>query len=142
VKKIKKSKSIKQLDKSLWTVFSEFIRLRDRVSSSHFVCIACGEPKPLNQMQAGHYFERTNKAIKYNEKNVNCECISCNYYHREDSKSGYKEGLIKKYGPGIIEELEIKKSRSNNWSHFEYEILIKEYKEKVKKMRLYYAAPN
>jgi hypothetical protein len=45
---------------------------------------------------------------------------------------GYEEGLIKKYGEGIIKELRLKKTFYRKYSDFEYRELIKYYKQKVK----------
>lgn len=117
-----------QLTKKLTTVFNKFIRLRDQDRP----CISCGI-RPTQQ--AGHYFSTSQcpqPSMRFNEKNVNGQCINCNHF-QEGNRQGYREGLIKKYGTYIITELDILKSfKQNPWTHFEFETMIDYYKNKVK----------
>lgn len=71
--------------------------------------------------------------MAFDEKNVNGQCIRCNYT-LGGNPEGYKKGLVKRYGAGVLRELEIKNSlRQNPWLRFEYEAMINLYKEKVEK---------
>jgi hypothetical protein len=45
---------------------------------------------------------------------------------------GYMQGLVKKYGEGVVQELTLKKHLYRKYSDFEYRELIKYYKQKVK----------
>jgi hypothetical protein len=72
--------------------------------------------------------------MRYCEKNVNGQCTTCNTFH-EGNRQGYREGLIKKYGKSIIDELDVKRSMKNNpWLAFEYEAMIKLYRQKAKEL--------
>lgn len=72
-------------------------------------------------------------ATRYNEKNCNAQCRSCNRFD-EGNNIGYIRGLIKKYGQGVIDELEILKHQESHWTEFEYKSLIEHYKQKVKEL--------
>ena len=124
-----KSKPIRSLKKILWRHFSLFIRRRDFKRG----CISCGKHVgSIGQAQAGHYYSRgaaPQPSLYFSEKNVNLQCVTCNAF-QEGNKQGYRMGLIRKYGDQIEDELLIIKKLSSKWSHFEYETMIKYYKEK------------
>lgn len=109
-------------------VFNRFIRLRDR----NRPCISCA----LNRVEhAGHYWKTSQypqPSMRFNEKNVNGQCFNCNM-NLEGNRQGYREGLIRKYGESVLEELDIQRSLPmTTWMTFEYEAMIKHYREKVK----------
>jgi hypothetical protein len=115
------------LRKKLIRIFNEFIRLRD----SKLACISC-RTRPVQQ--AGH-FHSTGKcpqpAMRFNEENVNGQCVYCNYT-LGGNPDGYKKGIVEKYGKGIIRKLDIKRSVSQNpWTDFEYVTMIGVYKKKL-----------
>lgn len=111
------------------TTFAKFIKKRDS-DGVQFKCISCGQNKLIDQFNAGHYFSRGELSIRWNEKNVNGQCISCNKW-KNGNIQDYQKGLIVKYGEGIIQELEIKKALSVKYARFEIEILIKHYKSQI-----------
>lgn len=43
-------------------------------------------------------------------------------------------GIDKKYGQGVIEELEVLKHQESHWTDFEYKTMIDYYNQKVKKL--------
>ena len=91
---------IDQLDK----VFSLYIRLRDSrpYRFASFRCISCGDVKPFEQMDAGHYIGRANMALRWDPSNVSGECRKCN---RLDSSHlvFYRKNLIIKLGTDAIQ---------------------------------------
>ena len=115
----------KPIDK-LDTAFSLYIRARD-----NYICISCGCKMTATTSQAGHYITRGNMATRFNERNVNAQCKSCNEF-----KSGnipkYEDGLIAKYGEGILDELNLAKNQYFKLSDREMLELTKEYKIKYK----------
>lgn len=71
---VKKKPDLKaKLDKE----FSLFIRLRDCMPNGYFRCISCGQIKPFEQADCGHYFSRTHLATRFDEDNCNAECRHC-----------------------------------------------------------------
>ena len=81
-------------------------------------------------MHAGHYVGRQNQRLKFHEKNVNGQCAHDNVY-QEGEKGRYYVALNKKYGPGTAEYLDSIPKGIYKRSRFDYEQLIKIYKEKV-----------
>lgn len=117
----------KKLHRKLIRVFNKFIRTRDR----NVPCISCGI-RPV--AHAGHYYSTSQcpqGSMRFNEKNVNGQCVTCNSF-QEGNRHGYEKGLIKKYGPGVIRELEILKSiKQNPWTAFEISVLIDHYEKRT-----------
>lgn len=124
-----KSKNKEKLDR----VFSQYIRLRDMLPGNVFQCISCGRIKPINQADCGHYINRQHMSTRFSEVNCNAQCRSCNRFD-EGNMSGYRAGLIRKHGESKVLMLESQKYETRKYSDFEYEALIKHYKEKVKKI--------
>ena len=141
----RKVTSTSKLDKNLWKEFSLFTRIRDADENGIASCISCGKIVQVwfldgrfnNQVHAGHFYNTGghSQSLKYEEKNVNAQCYDCNM-RKEGNKQGYEKGLVKKYGPEVLDFLEIKKSLRSPWSTSEYEILIKLYRGKVRQMKI------
>ena len=130
VVKIKKKPDLKALlDKE----FSLFIRLRDS-SGGYFKCISCGQIKPFEQADCGHYINRQHMSTRFDEMNCNAQCRKCNRF-MEGNMSGYRRGLVAKYGEQRVLLLESKKNQTRKYSDFEYEQLIKYYKVLNAKLR-------
>ena len=124
--KVKKKPDLKaKLDKE----FSLFIRLRDSKQFGHkaIKCISCGQVKPFEQADAGHYFSRTHLSTRFDELNVHAECRHCNRF-KADHLEGFRENLIKKIGQQNFDLLKWKHAQNHKMSDFEYEQLIKYYK--------------
>ncbi|MDR2652689.1 MAG: recombination protein NinG [Prevotellaceae bacterium] len=115
-------------------IFSEYIRLRDSDSNGYIRCISCGKIVHWKNADAGHYVNRRHLALRYDEKNVNAQCRACNRFD-EGNMIGYHAGLIKKYGEYVIQYLEIKKHNTAKYGKFEYQTLIKIYKQKINQLK-------
>jgi len=130
-KKEKKSINLKaKLDK----IFSEFIRLRDSNHEGYVQCVSCGNVHYWREVDCGHYINRKHMNTRYNEKNCNGQCRSCNRFD-EGNASGYTLGLISKYGKDIIDILIMAKNLTQKHSYSELEILIDYYKKEVKELK-------
>jgi len=73
-------------------------------------------------------------STRYDVKNCNAQCIKCNRFD-EGNMLGYTKGLVRKYGSGILDELEIKKKSISKLSVFEYNTLINHYKSEIEKLK-------
>lgn len=130
MRKIRKrsQNEIPKLRERFWVVFSQFIRNRDRDKP----CISCGI---RGVTDAGHYWPTSQcpqPAMRFNEKNVNGQCVYCNRF-QEGARQGYAKGLVQKYGKSILEELDVVRSiKQTPWRRFEYEVMIKKYRALVK----------
>jgi len=94
---------------SLKTDFNKFIRLRD-TKGQGCPCISCGKPVRYgtHDCQAGHFYPGISiyRALEFSEENVNVQCFQCNY-GKQGAWEGYKLGMVKKYGKGILKKLKI-----------------------------------
>lgn len=113
-------------------VFSEYIRKRDS-KDGYFTCISCGKVKPYSKADCGHYINRIHMATRYSEINCNAQCSACNRFD-EGNMSGYRQGLIKKYGEQRVLLLEMQKNDTKKYSNFEYQALIEHYQKEIKKL--------
>lgn len=133
-KAIKKALRPRGLKAKLDRIFSEYIRLLESDANGYCRCISCGAIHHWTEMDAGHYVNRSHMSLRYAEKNVHAQCRKCNRFD-EGNQIGYTRGLIKKYGAGIIDLLEVKKHSVLQITQFDYEILIKHYSEEIKKLK-------
>lgn len=129
VKVQKRTDYIKKLDK----VFSEYIRLRDSMNG-YFRCISCGQIKPYEQADCGHYYSRTRMSTRFDEDNCHAECRSCNRF-KADHLIGYQKNLISKIGQTKFDLLAFKANQVKKWSDFELKALIDCYQDKVKQLK-------
>lgn len=119
-----KKKSISKLKKEVWTVFSKWIRTRDK-----YICFTCGTRYPEEQgwkMHAGHFITRMHNATLYDERNVHAQCYACNIIKR-GNVGIYASRLMTKYGDGIINELVKKSQEIKQFTPNELEELKKRY---------------
>lgn len=129
MKKVKtKTRSwyVKRLD----DVFSQYIRLRNADFAGYATCVTCGVSKPWKEQQCGHYESRGKYGTRWDEKNCNVQCYRCNVALKGNYPA-YARYLIRKYGATILDELEMKASKSPMYSIGELQLLIDEYTKRV-----------
>ena len=71
--------SRKNLVTKLDKVFSEYIRRRYAVNDIA-ECVTCGKKDHWKNLQAGHFISRKHYATRWNEENVQVQCVKCNVY--------------------------------------------------------------
>lgn len=131
LKRGRPEKSLQALKNDLDKVFKAYIRERDS-NRIYFTCISCGVQKPVRRMHAGHFHSAGhNEAIRWHECNVNGQCDHCNYF-LHGNYAGYLKGMLKKYGPKVVADLEIQRHNRSKMMKFEVQLLIDEYKKKLK----------
>lgn len=74
-------------------------------------------------------------SLRFDEKNCNAQCRACNRFD-EGNIQGYRKGLIRKYGEKEVEMLEMRKFNVSKLDSFAIEVLIKEYRAKVKALSI------
>ena len=74
-----KKPSRKTLVKKLDAVFSEYIRRR-YAKNDIAQCVTCGKKDHWKNLQAGHFISRKHYATRWNEENVQVQCVACNVY--------------------------------------------------------------
>jgi len=102
IKKLVKKKKIKitTVKKEADRLFSIFVRQRDSAT-----CITCGSEKEWKYQQNGHYIPRSCLALRYDERNGNCQCVACNVF-KKGNYTVYALKMIEKYGDNILYELD------------------------------------
>lgn len=107
-------KTIAWLLQKAQDVFNAYIRKRDS-EDGWFTCISCNKPKPVEQMNAGHFFSAGHHtALRYHEDNVHGQCIACNQ-HLHGNLIMYQENLIKKIGQDRVEFLRNNCRKTSKW---------------------------
>jgi len=110
------------------TIFSQFIRLRyskNEISE----CVTCGKKDHWKKLQAGHFISRKHYATRWNEDNVEVQCVGCNVYRYGE------QYLFSKYlGQELSDELMAKSRSIAKFSDVELLDMIEEYKDKVDKL--------
>ena len=120
----------KVLIKKLDVVFSKVIRLRDSVNGEN-TCITCYKILPINKLDAGHFMTRDSMATRYDERNVQPQCISCNRFHG-GRQAEFGIELDKKYGEGTARGLIDKSHTIKKYYAEELSELLSYYKERLK----------
>lgn len=135
---VRGTKGLSTLHKKLWRTFSEFIRLRDCITTmgktDQGMCITCGSIKPFHLLDAGHFIGRRHMATRYDPRNVAAQCKGCNGY-RSGEQYIFGQKLVEKYGTEMIEELFALKYQTRKFKNFELEELIDHYTKEIRGLR-------
>lgn len=130
------SKELTKLKKKADAIFSKYIRLRDATKKPdgwYAKCITCGVEKPVAQMQAGHFVTRSCNLLRFNEQNVNAQCVGCNMFKAGDQYQ-YAKNLDLKYGTGTAESLHSQRHQTHKLTITELETIISDAKQYIKEM--------
>lgn len=122
-----------KLVRKLDIIFSQYIRLRD-TKNGYFTCCSCGQTKPYEQADAGHYINRRYMATRWREDNVHAQCRYCNRF-REGNGSGYTRFILRTYGMDRLDLLDGLKNETVKFTDVEIELMINDYKQKVKLLK-------
>jgi hypothetical protein len=96
-------------------------------------CISCSVYKPYSELDGGHFIAKTSSAIRFDERNINAQCIKCNRYLSGNGRH-YLRGMIAKYGQEITDELESKEKENHKWTIEELMTIENIYKLKIKEL--------
>ena len=115
-------------------IFSEYIRLRDADKNGFCQCITCLRFFSWKEMDAGHFIQRDRFSLRWDERNVHAQCPHCNRF-RSGMQYEHGLGIDNLHGAGTAQLLsQIGRSRVKI-SPFDIEFLIKNYREKLLRMR-------
>ncbi len=124
-------KSISRLINDARVPFQKWIRQRDINDG----CISCSSLN-VKLWHGGHYFKaELYSGLIFNEINVNKQCEKCNTYGG-GNESGYRIGLVKKYGEDAFKQLEsiADQNRSYKFTREEIKEIKKKYQLKLKEL--------
>jgi len=128
-----KKQTVATLKKKADTVFSQYVRYRDgefRRGDWLVECITCGIEKPLKEMQAGHFVSRRVNELRFEEMNVNAQCIGCNMF-KQGEQYLYSKNLDAKYGDGTADALMAKRHLTHKFTITELEEIIQDAKTQI-----------
>ncbi len=131
LKKIVREGNIEIHKKTAQAYCNEYIRKRD----NKLPCISCGT-KTAHSFHASHYFDAGQfSGLRYDETNLHKSCGYCNT-HKHGNKTGYRLGLIERYGIDYVDKLEAQKEtgRNKKWSRIELEEIKLYFTQKTKSL--------
>ena len=125
--------TISKLKKKLDSLFSQYTRLRNVDHLGRVKCFTCGVEKHWKEQQAGHFQSRSHHSTRWDEVNVQVQCVKCNMFRQGEQ---YKFGMYldQKYGEGTAEELEIRSKTIVKLNKTDYEEAIERYKQKIREL--------
>lgn len=126
--------AVKDLKKKADTWFSKYVRYRDsELRNGEWIaeCITCGVEKPVKSMQAGHFVSRRVSSLRFDELNVNAQCVGCNMF-KAGEQYLYSINLDKKYGEGTAKSLMDRRHETHKFTQDELLNIISEAKETCK----------
>lgn len=128
LEKLVKKQSFSALKKILDKLFSEYIRRRGKGK-----CFICKCVKHWKQQQAGHYIPRRHMQFRYDEKNVNCNCVRCNVM-LHGNMIAYREEMVKTYGKEWVEVMEAERHKPFKLYTSDLITQISYYKQEIEKL--------
>ena len=125
--------TISKLKKKLDVLFSQYIRRRNADHLGRVKCFTCGVEKHWKEQQAGHFQSRSHHSTRWDEVNVQVQCVKCNMYRQGEQ---YKFGMYldQRFGDGTAEELEYRAKTIVKLNRVDYEEAIERYKQKIKEL--------
>ena len=125
--------TISKLKKKLDILFSQYIRRRNADHLGRVKCFTCGVEKHWKEQQAGHFQSRSHHSTRWDEVNVQVQCVKCNMYRQGEQ---YKFGMYldQKFGDGTAEELEYRAKTIVKLNRVDYEEAIERYKQKIREL--------
>ncbi len=130
-----KKKTVSQLKKDVWKVFSYYIRLRDCLfttgTTTHGRCVSCGKLCEFSQLQAGHFVPGRTNNILFDEEIVHAQCSYCNNA-LEGNHHNYRKTILDLYGNGYDEVLQQRRYVTKKFTVPELEELLTYYKEQLR----------
>lgn len=136
--KKKSKKTLTQVKKKLWTLFSIYIRMRDGLkttgSTEWALCITCSKRYHFKLLQAGHFVAGRHSSNLFSERGVHAQCYNCNINLRGGTLE-YRRKIIELYGEGVDLELEDEARQVRKFVVPELEEMIIEYTEKIEVLK-------
>jgi len=120
------TKERKQLVRKLDILCRKILLIRDLSWSNCFRCISCGRFYPIEQAQVGHYISRRYESYRWDLRNINLQCASCNKWYAGNPIE-YRKALVARYGEKEVSKMESDYRQSPHYSAFDLAQKVKEY---------------
>jgi hypothetical protein len=125
---------IRDIEKKLDRVFSEYIRLSAADDNGIVQCVTCGNFHHWREVHCGHFIPRGRKATRFNEMNTHVQCVRCNYV-KHGEHDIYRLYLVNKYGKEEVEKLEHLAMIGGSDDVYSLQMKLDEYRQKVKQLK-------
>lgn len=93
---------IKRLDR-LRQTYARYEGAKKKNGTWVNTCVTCGAVLPCDKTNGGHMIPRACYPLRWDEKNVHCQCVRCNLY-KNGAYLEYSQWFIKKYGQKTFDE--------------------------------------
>lgn len=113
-----KEESIADLKKKAQKLRNKYAILRDK----DLPCISCSIQEA--QWNGGHFIAQgSSGALRFDILNINKQCVGCNLF-KHGNLIEYRIGLCKKYGDGVVKDLEARRHDVKKWTREELHAII------------------
>jgi len=129
----KKQKTISKLKKELDTIFSRYIRMSFSTPHGITMCFTCSKTDHYKNMHAGHFQSRRHLSTRWDETNVQVQCVKCNLFSQGEQYA-FGKLLDIRFGEGTSDGLVMKARLTQKFMRIDYIELIDHYKKEVKKI--------
>jgi len=131
-----KKKSIAKQVEEVAVLVQKYVRLKAADDDGWVSCVTCGDRRQWNdQMDGGHFIERSYLATKLMEENIHPQCKTGNGPFGTTPKGNlgaYTLFMEDTYGREFIDELEVIRQESRKYYTSEVDKLKKEFQGKIK----------
>jgi len=138
-RKKKKSKTIAQLVEIAAEAMQLYVRVKAADEQGYVRCVTCGCVRHYkDQMDGGHFIERSYLATKLLEENIHPQCKTCNGPFGNTPKGNpvqYTLYMEDTYGRDFIDELERLRNESRKYYRAEVEEITKEIRAKIRQIQ-------
>ena len=127
--------TLSALEKKLDAIFSEWVRRSAADEGGTVECVTCKRLMywRADGAQAGHFVKRQHRSTRWDERNVNVQCVRCNH-HLGGNEAEHGAHIIRKHGLSVHEELLSLKNLVVKYTRSDLEALILEYQTKLKSL--------
>ena len=122
-----KRKTLAQLKKDAWKVFSIWVRKNNADWRGYVECVTCGKKFIWNSgmIHAGHWIH---DKLDYDPRNVHPQCRNCNYKYNKNANTAYAIYMALTYGPKEMDRLrKYAYKKGNLYTRKELEEVIETY---------------
>lgn len=102
MKTITRKEIIKRLDRLRQTC-ARYEGAKEKNGTWVNTCVTCGAVFSCDKMNGGHMIPRSCYPLRWDEKNVHCQCVHCNLY-KNGAYLEYSQWFIKKYGQKVFDQ--------------------------------------
>lgn len=90
--------------------------------------------KTYDKADAGHFINRKWLSTRWREDNVHAQCSACNRFD-EGNAAGYARFMDRTYGAAHVDYLMSIKRQTQQWSDFDLDMMIADYRKRVKDLK-------